>query len=572
MGLIPASWADWVREWVHSLFETEIENEVYMRTERERAELGLTSRGYRGPLNVQNSIALREAVVRSLGATTPMGLSHIRDMYPAEQENNAELAFWFFRQNPNAKRAVELTADYVVGTGITYTAQSSRVQAILDRFWDDEQNGWRSGIYTRCRDLGLFGEICIPVQTSDKDGSVVLGQLDPYLIEAVITDARNGINPYAVLIRPEFSHFYGTQRTTYAAYKIIRKDPGSGMYRGLAMDEGQAEKWGHTRWEGKIEYVRAQGYGRGGAGAWNAQVYPVQWIGSCFYKKVNSPNTSVRGWSDLQASMEWLEGGERFMMASIQKGVNSANFVVDIEMEGATPKQIADAEARDKVKLSPGGKIYHNERTKITIPTVDLKSDDVEKIASVIKAHAMSGMGIPLIWMGENSTNRSASQELTDAPNKRIATRQRDYVDLLQVIFGYAIDAPVDAGYAGIDKDDDRSFYLKLPDISANDQRLSAVSIKNVADALDKMIQSGAKKPGEAAEIFDRYIDQMGINIGKDMPKSDDGGGGEDIAPILLLASDGGPDEMVGGGFRYYFTGKNRKQINEFRESVTRGG
>ena len=60
-----------------------------------------------------------------------------RDLTPVTQERARTVSRYLHRQNPLARRLVEMTADFVVGDGLTFVCVDSGVQEIVDEFWAD---------------------------------------------------------------------------------------------------------------------------------------------------------------------------------------------------------------------------------------------------------------------------------------------------------------------------------------------------------------------------------------------------------------------------------------------------
>ena len=58
-----------------------------------------------------------------------MGTSRKAKNLPSvTQEHAMDYAHYFYKSNPIAKRIIDLTAEYVVGDGITYVAEDRNVQ------------------------------------------------------------------------------------------------------------------------------------------------------------------------------------------------------------------------------------------------------------------------------------------------------------------------------------------------------------------------------------------------------------------------------------------------------------
>ena len=115
------------------------------------------------------------------------------------QQQSTEFAHYFYKSNPIAKRIIDLTAEYVVGDGIKYVAEDPKVQEILDAHWADGTNNWSINQFTRVRDLGLTGELCIPAYVNPNNGHVTLGNIDTSLIDDIIEDPENNMKQHLVV-------------------------------------------------------------------------------------------------------------------------------------------------------------------------------------------------------------------------------------------------------------------------------------------------------------------------------------------------------------------------------------
>ena len=138
--------------------------------------------------------ALKEAVVS--GRKEDEGWRSLtedakRDLTPLTQERMQEIAFHLYEINPVAHRILEMTKDFVVGEGISFSAEDPEVEKVLTEFWNDPVNAWNLKQGQRILELGLYGEQLYPVAVNDEDGKVRMGYLDPSAVARVISDPEN---------------------------------------------------------------------------------------------------------------------------------------------------------------------------------------------------------------------------------------------------------------------------------------------------------------------------------------------------------------------------------------------
>jgi len=98
------------------------------------------------------------------------------------------LGVYLFQVNPLASRQTELIRDYTVGgEGIRYEAEDSRVQKLLDRFWNDDSNRWSERILEFSQDLSIYGEQLLTFATDERTGLLLVQDVNPMSIDHVIT-------------------------------------------------------------------------------------------------------------------------------------------------------------------------------------------------------------------------------------------------------------------------------------------------------------------------------------------------------------------------------------------------
>ena len=110
---------------------------------------------------------------------------HERDGAEIEELYNDALAAW--RKNPLAKRAVDITADYVVGDGISLTSPFAPLQAFIDAFWHHPRNQLPHRLETMCHELTLAGDLFPLLFRNPHDGMSYLRFVTKDRIRQIIT-------------------------------------------------------------------------------------------------------------------------------------------------------------------------------------------------------------------------------------------------------------------------------------------------------------------------------------------------------------------------------------------------
>jgi hypothetical protein len=115
----------------------------------------------------------------------PNGGLSPRDLQPPLHARMQQVAYYLYLVNPLAHRIVEHTTNYVIGDGVTISAEDPKVERLLHDFWSDRINDLDRTLPTLVKELGIFGEQCILTAVNPVNGRVRLGYLDPAEIEAI---------------------------------------------------------------------------------------------------------------------------------------------------------------------------------------------------------------------------------------------------------------------------------------------------------------------------------------------------------------------------------------------------
>jgi hypothetical protein len=439
-------------------------------------------------------------------------LSRRRNLPALTQQQMINSAHYLYKGNPLAKRIIELMAEFVIGDGVTYVTDNDRVRQILDSHWTDPTNNWSILQHRRVEDWGLVGELLIPVFVNRVNGHVTLGNIDTELIDRVIEDPENTMKPYAVLLKK----FRGEkQRRLYKVIDVANVALGgdaSGRLIGLPENDKEIKEWGF-KWK-KGDVVRGKelpGMSRATG----------EWAGAAFFFTLNNPLTANRGWSDLLNNLDFIDAHDQYLFASVEKAIESAKWIRDVELKGMNEQQQREwLQAQEPVK--PGSVFTHNENVTQQMMTPDLRLEDSAALSTQLKNHALAGSGFPPIWFGESLVSRASAAEMTEPTFKHVRRRQRLTAFMMGTILRFAVDQAALFGRLKLDgrqgdvmQRQSESFYLKMPDVSAKDQRMLSIALNNISSALDKAVESEFLDRGEAKRLFRQYLDMSGLDMGK---------------------------------------------------------
>ena len=474
----------------------------------------------------------------------PMGAGRKEKNLPSiTQQHASDYAHYFYKSNPIAKRIIDLTAEYVVGDGIKYVAEDQNVQEILDAHWTDPTNNWTINQFSRVRDLGLTGELCIPVYVNENNGHVTLGNIDTAMIETVVENPENNMKQQLVILRKMPKEPYRR------AYRIVdvSSEPFGSKEHGRLVGLNTSVVKGADFTKGDI--IEPTGTGR---------KYKCIVSGSCFFFTINNPMTANRGWSDLLPDMDWIDAHDQFLFSSVEKAIESSKYVLDVTLTGKNEQQIREW-LRDQRTLKPGERFAHNENVTQEFKTPDLRLEDSASLASVLKNHVLAGAGLPPIWFAESLTSRASAPEMTEPAYRHLKMRQKYISYVMSKILRFTLDQAIvhgrlrqdrrrsDTNLANIES---ASFYLRMPEVSYRDQRANAIAIRSISTALKDGVTNGFMETEEASRIFKRYLGLTGIDSGKDEPREKRGM--YDVDTTLSELFQTTTESMDMDGYTYY--------------------
>jgi len=232
-----------------------------------------------------------------------------RDLTPLAQDAMLALMQWLWESNALAQWLIELVVDFVWGEGGAIAAKDEDANEVLKAFWGDPVNqlGLRMDDFTR--ELGMQGELCLPVFVNEIDGHVRLGYIPPEHIEDIIPDPNNCLVQAVVVLKAAL----GRRRQVF---KVVRE-----------------ETWRASPNYGRL--MPAEPNERdilGGTG----QVYD----GSCILVQVNKLSGARRGRADLLALVDWLDGYDAALFDQLDRAQLVDSFIWDVTMTGADEKTI----------------------------------------------------------------------------------------------------------------------------------------------------------------------------------------------------------------------------------------
>lgn len=399
----------------------------------------------------------------------------IRDLNPLMQLRMQQVCFYLSVTNPFAKRIVGVMVDYVVGEGFKAVAEDQEAaQPVIDRFWDDPTNRMDEGVESLCKELLIFGEICIPVAVNPVDGFVTLGYIDPQEIEAVEfavmkTQLYEEITvPSSVRLRQRIGEPEGRR------LRIIRRD-----------DDPNSATYG-------------------------------QLTGDCFYFAINKAKAASRGISELFALADWADVFDQMVFDFADRVRILNSFIWHYTVKGAT-EQETEALRKKVVKSPPrqGGVQVTNDQVEIEARTPSLQGADMSEASRVVKLYGMGGAGLPAWFFADPvDANRATAEEMAGPTGKMLTNKQNVMKRVVSAIVDFVIDQAQQHGVLG--QDADTTWSLQVPDLSVKDIASSATALQTISTAVATAEDRGWIRGVTAARAVQTMLTQVGVEVDQD--------------------------------------------------------
>jgi hypothetical protein len=433
-------------------------------------------------------------------STGSAGASSGRDLSPMAQDRMLELVFYLWESNALAQWIIETTLDFTVGEPVRIECVNDKVAAVLDAFEDDPVNQLLTRVEGFARDLGLYGELCLPAFVNDVDGHVRLGYLDPFEIKEVLTDPDNALIQTAVRRKPPSGDPHGGE-----LYKIIRgeADRASAVYGQLV---GAAP--------GETEPRTGRAY-----------------AGQCFLFQTNRVSNARRGRSDLLSLIDWVDGYDAFLYDAMQAAQQFNSYIWDVTLEGANEKDLTAWLAKNQT-VKRGMIRAHNEKVKWAELSPDLKAQDKDTFIRFLRGQILGSKSFPEHWFGSGGDVGLATvaKEMAAPPGRRLARRQQEIKRMIETLCRFQIHAAQRAGRlpekvptssaSAADATSstpllpaDKAYQVVMPEISPKDTAAAVAASVSLSAALTQAVSQGWLRNETAGKIFNHLIAQVGIEV-----------------------------------------------------------
>jgi hypothetical protein len=384
----------------------------------------------------------------------------LKDVLPATYLEIHNQCYEAYNANPLAFSIIELTTSFVLGEGVAVVAHHPQVQAILDAFWHNSENRMDERIYALCTELALYGEQFIHFFVNKYDGSVVIRQIDPSLIDQIETDPEDVEKPLRYHRRP-----IGQIMSEAGGDPPQRFDPNQSLDT-----QGQWFKAGSE----------------------------------VMHFAINKVSNAKRGKSDLATLLPWLRRYKDWLTDRVRINKYKAAFLWDVKLNGADKKTIDRKKMEYAYPPEPGSVIIHNEAEQWSAVEPHINANDASEDGRQIKLMVAVGATLPEHYLADGDNgNRATASEMSLPTLLKFKRRQRVIKYMLRCILDRVIAEARKAGRLA--PDIETSYDITFPEIDSGEHHTLAQAMNWLLPALQTARQQRWISDETAMRIMFEY-------------------------------------------------------------------
>lgn len=419
---------------------------------------------------------LTEASFEDYGFKSVGKTSNEKGISELSRDIQLKIAFQLWLKNGFAKRLVELPIEFIVGDSLFEPEFLSRNNKLSQEQLDECKKVIKDFVTLNklnrrfekfLTDLSINGMLILPVD-KNTNGDIGLGFIDPSKIRKVRT------NPYDVL--------------DIIALKMKSNWTEKGSEELIVINESSSP---HFSREEHAE-------------------------GDVFYYSINNVSNQPEGVSDLLADSDLIENLYKLLIGIIE-GSNLANmFVLDVEIEGASPEQITQWKKENPLPTRPS-RFVHNSKIKQQIINSGVQAFDNPEVIRVIKNFILGNRSYPPMWFADGQdANRAIALEQGTPVYKKLIKRQELAITILKDLYTYAL-YTASKGKEGFNiKPDallDLDIQIKAPEIQVKNLGMLTNSLIKLTDSIDKAESKKWISGKTVQKVFISFLNMLGMDI-----------------------------------------------------------
>lgn len=381
-----------------------------------------------------------------------------RDRYTFDREQQLRDSLAMWRDNPLARRIVELTTEYVVGGGIWLETKNDDTRKFLKSFWEDRLNRMETRSFELCDELSRAGELFIVLST-DAGGMSYVRAIPAANVQEIISQPNDIEQVRAVVEKPTPGEFVGR---TWKGYDAATDAP--------------------------LE-----------TGSWQPVI---------LHYAINRPIGAQHGEGDLFPLLRWLSRYAAWLEDRARLN-HFRNIFVWI-VSGKFPNPEARAAKQAEVAANPpapGSILVKDESEAWEVQSPKLESRDANEDGLAIKKMIASGAATPLHFIGEPESSTRTTAEAAGGPTYRhYQKRQIFFLHMLKDIAKIAVER---AYLSGMRVSKTADITARGTDISARDNSSLAIAATTIVSAFAGLYDRGLINERELLRISYNFAGEL---------------------------------------------------------------
>lgn len=388
-----------------------------------------------------------------------------------------------WRSNPIARRIIELTTEFAVGTGFTFSAPKT-IEDYLYKFWHDPLNDIDQQLPEWADEAWRTGDLFL-LCSMDAGGGLYVRALPSESIGVIETSSND-----------------------YRQELFFKKND---------MDENP---W--------------PAYVKGAVQAWFVLHFPLnRAVGASFGESDLAP---VLYWIGLYR--QWLEDRARLNYFR-----QMFSFVLTRPFSSQAEKDVYMREFAFKYPKKTGGVLGLDTTETLEAVAPQLASSDAETDGMAIKRMIATGVGIPMHFFAEAESSTRTTAEAAGTPTfKRFERRQQFMINVIHKLLTVAVE--IRSRSRATVKN--LNIHISSPDITEKDNAQLAIAVQRITSAFAPIYNAKLIDPKEFIRLVYRFVAETPPEtIGKFCPidlKGGPGGGGQG-SPVTKGASKSAPGD-----------------------------